>query len=111
VDAAECVGIMLELKGHQVQVVHDGFEAVEAARRDKPDIILLDIGLPGRNGYEVAEILRADPQFAQTKIIAVTGYGKDEDRQRSKAAGMDHHLTKPVAPEDLDHLLGTFAKA
>jgi two-component system CheB/CheR fusion protein len=111
VDAAECVGVMLELQGHQVQVAHDGFEAVEAARRDKPDVILLDIGLPGRDGYEVAEILRADPQFAQTKIIAVTGYGKDEDRQRSKAAGMDHHLTKPVAPEDLDHLMGTFAKA
>jgi signal transduction histidine kinase len=104
-DAAQCMGVMLELKGHHVEVVHDGYAAVEAAKREKPDIILLDIGLPGRDGYEVAQILRADPEFAHTKIIAVTGYGKDEDRQRSKAAGMDHHLTKPVDPDDLDQLI------
>jgi signal transduction histidine kinase len=111
VDAAECIGVMLELKGHKVQVVHDGFAAVEAAKRDKPDVILLDIGLPGRDGYEVAEILRADPELAKTKIVAVTGYGKEDDRQRSAAAGMDHHLTKPVDLEDLDQLMGDLARA
>jgi len=110
VDAAECIGVMLEMKGHQVEVVHDGFAAVETAKRDKPDVILLDIGLPGRDGYEVAQILRADPDFADTKIIAVTGYGKDEDRRRTKAAGMDHHLTKPVDPDHLDQLLRVLAK-
>jgi len=110
VDAAECIGVMLELKGHQVKVVHDGFAAVDAAKREKPDVILLDIGLPGRDGYEVAQILRADPEFTKTKIIAVTGYGKDEDRRRSKAAGMDHHLTKPVDPDDLDQLMRVLAR-
>jgi CheY-like chemotaxis protein len=110
VDAAECIGVMLELKGHQVKVVHDGFAAVDAAKSEKPDVILLDIGLPGRDGYEVAQILRADPEFTKTKIIAVTGYGKDEDRRRSKAAGMDHHLTKPVDPDDLDQLMRVLAR-
>src|ERR1041385_3928819 len=92
VDAADCLGTMLAVKGHQVEVAYDGFDAVETAKRQKPDVILLDIGLPGRDGYEVAQILRAEPGFQNTKIIAVTGYGKDEDRHRSRAAGMDDHV-------------------
>jgi CheY-like chemotaxis protein len=105
VDAAECMNVMLKLSGHQVQVVYDGFAAVEVARRERPDIILLDIGLPGRDGYEVARILRRDSDLKNTKIIAVTGYGKEEDRVRSKQAGMDHHLTKPVDPDHLEEVL------
>ena len=109
VDAAECIGVMLELKGHHVEIAYDGFAAVELAKRDKPDIILLDIGLPGRDGYEVAKILRSDSDLVHTKIIAVTGYGQDEDRRRSKQAGMDEHLTKPVNPDTLAHLLQRLA--
>jgi two-component system CheB/CheR fusion protein len=105
VDAAECIGVMLKSSGHQVEVAYDGFGAVEAARRHKPDIILLDIGLPGRDGYEVARILRRDSDFKNTKIIAVSGYGKEEDRIRCKQAGIDHHLTKPVERDDLEQVL------
>jgi CheY-like chemotaxis protein len=109
VDAAECIGVMLKLSGHQVEVVHDGFEAVEAARRHKPDVILLDIGLPGRDGYEVARILRRESDLKNTKIIAVSGYGKEEDRALSKQAGMDDHLTKPVDHDRLEEVLRAVA--
>jgi signal transduction histidine kinase len=109
VDSAECVGAMLELNGHQVQVVHDGFAAIEAARHQKPDVILLDLGLPGRDGYEVARILRNDADLKKAKIVAVTGYGSDEDRLRSEQAGMDIHLTKPVDPDRLEEIIRTLA--
>ncbi len=109
VDSAECMGAMLQLNGHQVQVVHDGFAAVEAARHQRPDVILLDLGLPGRDGYEVARMLRNDSDLKKTKIVAVTGYGRDEDRLRSKQAGMDLHLTKPVDPEHLEEIIRTLA--
>jgi signal transduction histidine kinase len=110
VDAAESIGMMLELRGHQVRIVHDGFAAVEAAQRDRPDVILLDIGMPGRDGYEVAQILRADSRFAATKIVALTGYGKEEDRRRAREAGMDHHLTKPIDADSLDTLVRKLAE-
>ncbi len=109
VDSAECIGTMLRLNGHQVQVVHDGFAAVEVAKDQKPDVILLDIGLPGRDGYEVARILRNDSDFRKTKIVAVTGYGGDEDRLRSKESGMDLHLTKPVNPQHLEEIIRDLA--
>jgi two-component system CheB/CheR fusion protein len=105
VDAAEMIGTALQLKGHQVHIAHDGFAAIDAARHHRPDVILLDIGLPGRDGYEVARMLRAEPQFAKTKIVALTGYGQQEDQRRAKEAGMDQHLTKPVDPDVLDGVL------
>jgi signal transduction histidine kinase len=105
VDAAELIGTTLQLKGHRVHMVHDGFAAIDAARHHRPDVILLDIGLPGRDGYEVARLLRAESQFAKTKIVALTGYGQQEDQRRAKEAGMDQHLTKPVDPEVLDGVL------
>lgn len=105
VDAAEMIGTALQLKGHQVHIAHDGFAAIDAARHHRPDVILLDIGLPGRDGYEVARMLRAEPQFANTKIVALTGYGQQEDQRRAKEAGMDQHLTKPVDPDVLDGVL------
>jgi signal transduction histidine kinase len=101
VDAAEMMAMMLQMDGHHVELAHDGFAAVEVAQRSRPDVILLDIGLPRRDGYEVARLLRMDPALAQTKIIAVTGYGQPEDKRRSKEAGIDDHLTKPVDPEAL----------
>jgi signal transduction histidine kinase len=101
VDAAEMIAMMLQMKGHHVELAHDGFAAVEMAQRSRPDVILLDIGLPGRDGYEVARLLRLNPALAHTKIVAVTGYGQPDDKRRSKEAGIDDHLTKPVNPEAL----------
>jgi len=88
-------------------MAHDGPSAVEVALIFRPEVILLDIGLPGMNGYEVARRLRKEPGFEQTVLIALTGYGQDEDRQKSKEAGFDHHLTKPVEPEALSSLINS----
>ena len=79
-----------------MEIAHDGFAAIEAAKAFSPDIILLDLGLPGLDGFQVAQTLRADPRFRQTRLIAVSGYGQSEDRKRSEVAGFDHHLVKPV---------------
>jgi PAS domain S-box-containing protein len=94
--AAKSFATLLRLDGHEVQVVHDGSEALEMSVAFRPDVILLDIGLPGIDGYEVARRLRAQPEFNDTQIIAMTGYGQPEDRRRSREAGIDHHLVKPV---------------
>lgn len=95
-DAAEMVAEMLEHHGCIVHVAHDGHEALERAHTTRPDVVLLDLGLPGIGGYDVARRLRADPVLEGTKIVALTGYGEDSDRQRSLSAGMDAHLVKPV---------------
>jgi PAS domain S-box-containing protein len=104
-DAAEALSELLRMWGHEVAVAHDGVSALETARQDRPDIVLLDIGLPGMDGYEVARGLRAVPGLAATSLIALTGYGQESDRQRSRLAGIDHHLVKPVDPEQLRSLL------
>jgi PAS domain S-box-containing protein len=105
VDAAESVGILLKMWGHEVRLAHTGPDALRAAEGYQPEVVLLDIGLPGMNGYEVAKHLRQEPQLTKTKLIAVTGYGQEEDRRRSKDAGFDHHLTKPVELDALHALL------
>ena len=94
-DLARGMARLLELLGHDAEVAYDGPEGIEAARRYQPDVILLDIGLPGLDGYFVARALRQEG-FGETLIIAISGYGQEEDRRRSLEAGMDHHLTKPV---------------
>jgi PAS domain S-box-containing protein len=104
-DAANSLRVLLELLGHQVAVAYSGPEGVSAARQERPDVVLCDIGLPGLNGYGVARALRQDPTTAATRLIAVTGYGSDEDRRLSREAGFDLHLTKPVDPLDLQPLL------
>jgi two-component system CheB/CheR fusion protein len=104
-DAAESVAMLLRLWGHTVRAAFTGPQALEAAEEYQPEIALLDIGLPGMDGYEVARQLRQRPQFQQTVLVAVTGYGQEEDRRRSEDAGFDHHLTKPVAPEALQQIL------
>jgi PAS domain S-box-containing protein len=104
-DAAETLRILLELFGHEVEVAHSGPEGVEASRRRQPDVVLCDIGLPGLDGYGVARAVRQDPATAGARLIAITGYGSDEDRRRSREAGFDLHLTKPVDPADLQPLL------
>jgi PAS domain S-box-containing protein len=100
VDAAETLRMLLELDGHEVQVAHTGTAALQAAVAQH-DVILLDIGLPDVNGYDVAARLRAMPALARTVLVALTGWGGERDRQRAREAGFDHHLSKPVTPEDL----------
>lgn len=95
-EAAESLGLILELLGHQARVVHDGPSALEALRHDSPDIMLIDVGLPGMNGYELARVIRGDPEHRDLVLAAVTGYGRPEDRDRAHEAGFDHHLVKPV---------------
>ena len=104
-DAAATMRDFLELSGHEVQLALNGTAGVEAARQFHPEVVLCDIGLPGMTGFEVAAELRRDPATRSAKLIAVTGYGRDEDRKRSKEAGFDLHLTKPVDPAQLRSVL------
>lgn len=104
-DAAESMRMLLEVFGHQVQTASDGPEGIRMARDWRPDVVLCDIGLPGLDGFGVADALRHDPTTARARLIAVTGYGHDEDRQRTKEAGFDFHLTKPVDARALESLL------
>jgi PAS domain S-box-containing protein len=105
VDAAETLASLLELLGLQTRCVHDGPGVRDAALEFVPDLVLLDIGLPGMSGYEVARQLRAHPLLARTTLVALTGWGAESDRQRARDAGFDHHLTKPVALPELEKLL------
>ncbi len=107
VDAATTLGMLLRLGGHEVLLSHDGPAALEAARSFVPDVVLLDIGLPGLDGYGVARVLRQSPETESALLIAVSGYGQDEDRRRSREAGFDQHLTKPV---DFDVLTALLAR-
>jgi len=101
VDAATSIAMILKLTGYDVHCVYDGPSALKAAEVYRPDAVVLDIGLPGMSGYEVAKQLRERPDFKRTPLVAVTGYGQDEDRQRSLEVGFNHHLTKPVDPNAL----------
>ncbi len=104
-DVAEMLKLLLELWGHEVRVVHDGPATLVAFRIYQPDVVLLDIGLPGMNGYDVAVQLRKQQGSKRPLIVAMTGYGGDEDRRRSAEAGCDDHLTKPPDPDRLQALL------
>jgi PAS domain S-box-containing protein len=103
VDAAESAALLLKMWGHAVQVAYNGPAAVQAADEFQPEIVVLDIGLPGLNGYEVARHLRQQPR--KVTLVAVTGYGQEEDRRRTQEAGFDHHLTKPMDPQALRGIL------
>jgi signal transduction histidine kinase/CheY-like chemotaxis protein len=100
-DAAAMMRDFLELAGHEVELASTGNDGVKVARQFHPEVVLCDLGLPGMNGFEVAAQLRRDPAMAAVKLIAVTGYGREEDRRRSREAGFDLHLTKPVDPVQL----------
>jgi PAS domain S-box-containing protein len=102
---AEAMTGLLDSMGHQVCTIHEGSTALATARRFEPDVVLLDIGLPGVAGYDVARELRRDPTLAKVKLIAMTGYGREQDKRRALAAGFDHHLTKPVDEEGLASLI------
>jgi CheY-like chemotaxis protein len=99
--------LLLELQGHEVHVAHGGEVALRVANDKRPDVILLDIGMPGMNGYEVARQLRAQDCFAETLLVAITGYGRASDVQQTESAGFDHHLVKPVDYEKLQSVLAT----
>jgi len=101
VDAAQALGMMLTSLGHDVQLAHDGHAALEAARGRRPDVALLDISMPGIDGNEVLRRLRQQPEFRAVRFIAITGLGRPEDIRRSKEAGFDEHLVKPVSPDVL----------
>jgi signal transduction histidine kinase len=105
VDAGESLGQLLQFSGHQVVVAHSGPKAIEVSRAFQPRVALLDIGLPGMDGYELARSLRAEPFGPELLLIALTGYGQDEDRRRTREAGFDHHLTKPADPKVLVKIL------
>lgn len=104
-DAAESMSMLLEMWGHEVAYAYDGPSALETAEQWQPEAVFLDIGLPGMDGYEVAERLRQLPQAKGAVLIAITGYGQEDDRRRSRRAGIDHHLVKPVAPDALRSLI------
>jgi CheY-like chemotaxis protein len=106
VDFAMSLEAILAPLHHDVRVVHDGVAALEVAARFAPQIAFLDIGLPGRNGYELARLLRALPQTAHSRLIAITGWGQEDDRRRSRDAGFDLHLVKPVEPSQLVDIVG-----
>jgi signal transduction histidine kinase/ActR/RegA family two-component response regulator len=105
IDAARAFAEVAALWKHDVRIASNGAAALELAKSYHPDIVLLDIGLPGMSGYQVARQLRREPEFAKTTLVAVTGYGQEEDRRRSREAGFNHHLVKPVPPDTLYDLL------
>jgi two-component system CheB/CheR fusion protein len=108
-DAAETLVMLLEMMGHEVKMANDGPEAIEVASRERPGVVLLDIGMPGMNGYDVARKLREQPETQGAVLVAMTGWGQEEDMKRSKEAGFDHHLVKPVEPSVLSKLLDRIA--
>ena len=106
-DARETLRCLLELEGHEVHEASDGASAVERALRLQPDVALVDIGLPGFDGYEVAQRVRSSSMGRKIRMVAVTGYGQAEDYRRTADAGFEAHLVKPVDPERLAEILDT----
>ncbi len=107
VDAADSIAILLSMEGHQTQTVNNAHDALIAATEFRPDVVLLDIGLPEMDGYEVARRLRSQNAIEDMRLVAVTGYGQPADRARAQAAGFDKHLVKPVEPAALNEFLRT----
>jgi len=109
IDAAQTLSVLIELGGHEVCVAHDGQEAVELADRFQPELVFLDIGMPRMDGYQAARAIRARPDLARVPLVAVTGWGADDDRRRSREAGFDEHLLKPAMPEQVGAILARVA--
>jgi CheY-like chemotaxis protein len=95
-DAAKSLGQLLKIHGVAVQVVHDGPAALDKVEEFRPHIVLLDLGMPGMDGFEVAQKIRANPAMKDVLLVALTGWGQEEDRRRTHAAGFNHHLVKPL---------------
>jgi CheY-like chemotaxis protein len=110
VDQADSAALLLRGSGHEVRAAYSGPTALEVAVEYRPDLVLMDLGLPGMDGYEVARRLRQQPGLKDAVLVAVTGYGQESDRQRSQGAGFDHHLVKPVNMQELEAILATLTK-
>jgi CheY-like chemotaxis protein len=104
-DSADSLALLFRCWGHEVRVAYNGPEAIADAAVHRPDVVVLDIGMPGMTGYQVARRLREQPVSRQAFLVAVTGFGQDDDRRRAREAGFDCHLTKPVDPETLRELV------
>lgn len=105
VDGARSLWMIVQHMGHEADLAFDGRGALEKARSMQPEVVLLDLAMPGMNGFEVARRLRRELALEKALIIAITGHGTEEDRARTRAAGFDHHLIKPVPPQLLEKLL------
>ena len=108
-DSADSLATVLQLMGHSIQRAYDGLEAVQAAAAFRPDVVLMDIGLPKMNGYEAAREIRKQTWGRAMSVIALTGWGTEEDKRRASEAGFDYHLTKPVEAGALEELLALIA--
>ena len=106
-DAAETLALVLKTLGAEVRVADSGFSGLDVYRAYRPEVVLLDIGMPGMDGYEVARRIRADASGSRTSLVALTGWGQDEHRQKAREAGFDHHLVKPAEIPALQALLGS----
>ena len=111
IDAATSLSLVLQMMGNEVRVAHDGLDALAVAEAFRPDAVLLDIGMPAMNGYEVCRKLRERPATKDVMIVALTGWGQEDDRKRSREFGFDQHLVKPVEPRMLEDVLAGLKKA
>jgi two-component system CheB/CheR fusion protein len=112
IDAAESLSMLLGFDGHETRVAGDGPAALEALKEGfAPDLVLLDIGLPGMDGYEVAQAIRSDAANARIRLVALTGWGQEEHRTRAREAGFDEHLVKPVDFEALGSVVARASRA
>jgi CheY-like chemotaxis protein len=109
-DAAEALAMLLKVTGHKTRLAHTGLAALQEAEAFQPNVVLLDIGLPQLNGYEVARRMRQHPTLKNTVLVALTGYGQESDRQLSKEAGFDHHLVKPADFGNLKKILASVSE-
>jgi CheY-like chemotaxis protein len=110
-DAAESLGVLLDIEGHAAYIAHTGAEALQLAQSRPLDVVFLDIGLPDMTGYEVARQMRLLPGMQKTLLVALTGWGTQDDRQRTREAGFDRHLTKPAELPAVEELLRAAAQA
>jgi CheY-like chemotaxis protein len=104
-DSTDSLALFLRLRGHEVRTAHDGPSALDEIERYRPDVVFLDLGLPGMSGYDVARRVRMTNEPGAPRLVAVTEYGTDADRQKTRDAGFDVHLAKPVDPRAVDALL------
>jgi CheY-like chemotaxis protein len=110
-DSAESLALLLSLEGHEVRCAHGGLEALDIGADFHPEFVLLDIGMPDMNGYDVARRMRSQSWGREAVLVAVTGWGQAEDKRRANDAGFDHHLVKPVDPQSLAKIFATSSSA
>jgi DNA-binding response OmpR family regulator len=106
-DGADSLAVILAMKGHETHAAYDGEEAMTAAARLRPDVVILDIRMPKRNGFDACRFIREQPWGKATVLIALSGWATEDDRRRTEEAGFDHHLVKPVAPDVLFALVAS----